>query len=115
MSRSDDDIAMGNDEHEELFPVIGGDDEPGTCGHEFGLGGITYYCERHPHEVDGYGPRFRHAAAIDEGHAERTDEQDGFGRADLMTWGEDGNGDGQDWEVAWGALAGYGAEDGGPS
>ena len=38
-NRSDDDIAMGVDEHEELFPVIGAPDEPGTPdpfgAHEF--------------------------------------------------------------------------------
>lgn len=83
------------------------------CSHEFELGGVAYACERLPHPVNGYGPEFRHAAAIDEGHAEHTDSGDG--EASLMTWGEDGNGDGQDWEIAWGTLAGYGAEGGDPS
>jgi hypothetical protein len=75
-----------------------------ACGHEYELGGVAYACERGPHAVDGYGPAFRHAARIDAGHAKGTDDGDGNGPADLVTWGEDEGGDGQDWEVAWGAV-----------
>jgi hypothetical protein len=76
------------------------------CGHELILGDVAYACERTPHQIDGYGYRFRHAARIDEQHARDTDEGDGFGRASLITWGEDAYGDAQDWEAAWGTLAG---------
>ncbi len=77
------------------------------CGHEHVIGGIAYGCERAPHPVDGYGPAFRHAAEIDEELAEGTDEDDGHGPATLVTWGEDGRGDGQDWEIDWGTIEGY--------
>lgn len=77
----------------------------GACGHEFELGGSIYACERAPHPVNGYLPLYRHAAAIDAELAAGTDEGDGNGAADLVTWGEDAAGDGQDWEVAWGSVA----------
>lgn len=76
-----------------------------TCGHEYELGDCTYTCERAPHPIGGHLPPYRHAAGIDAELAAGTDEGDGNGRADLVTWGEDSNGDGQDWEVAWGAVA----------
>ena len=78
---------------------------PSVCGHEFELGGSIYTCERAPHPVDGYLRLYRHAAGIDAELAVGTDEGDGNGPADLVTWGEDGAGDGQDWEVAWGSVA----------
>jgi hypothetical protein len=77
------------------------------CGHEYVLGGVAYGCERAPHPIDGYGPAFRHAAGIDEELAEGTDEGDGHGPATLVTWGEDGRGDGQDWEIDWGTVEDY--------
>jgi hypothetical protein len=46
------------------------------------------------------------------GLAEGTDEGDGDGPATLVTWGEDTNGDGQDWDVSWGDLAAYGTAPG---
>ena len=78
------------------------------CGHEYELSNVAYRCERAPHPVDGYSPPFRHAALIDAELAKGTDEEDGYGTADLLTWGEDDNGDGQDWEIAWGTVADYG-------
>jgi hypothetical protein len=92
-----------------VTPGAGTEGDAGECGHEYVLGGVAYGCERTPHEIDGYGPKFRHAAEIDAGFAEGTDEGDGHGPATLVTWGEDGNGDGQDWEIDWGTVAGYGA------
>lgn len=82
-------------------------DEP-TCSHEYVLGGVAYACERTPHPADGYGPAFRHAAEIDAELADGTDEGDGYDPATLVTWGEDGRGDGQDWEIGWGTVADYG-------
>jgi hypothetical protein len=70
-----------------------------TCGHEYELGAVSYACERPPHPVDGYGPAFRHAAEIDVEPA----------KGSLVTWGEDGNGGGQDWGISWDVLADYGA------
>jgi hypothetical protein len=78
------------------------------CGHEYVLGGVAYGCESAPHPIDGYGPPFRHAAEIDAEFAEGTDEGDGYGPATLVTWGEDGKGDGQDWDIDWGTIADYG-------
>ena len=80
-----------------------------VCGHEYVLGDVAYRCERPPHPADGYGPGFRHAAGIDAGLAEWTDEGGGDGPATLVTWGEDSQGDGQGWEIAWGTIADYGA------
>jgi hypothetical protein len=74
-----------------------------TCGHEHTIGVVAYRCERTPHPVDGHGPDFRHAAKIDAEQAKGTDEGDGRGTADLVTWGEDALGDGQDWAIDWGA------------
>jgi hypothetical protein len=84
-------------------------DEQEECGHEYVLGGIAYGCERAPHLIDGHGPAFRHAAGIDAELAEGTDEGDGHGPATLVTWGEDGNGEGQDWEIDWGTIEDYAA------
>ena len=81
-----------------------------TCGHEHVIGNVAYRCERAPHPIGGYGATFRHAAAIDEEHARGTDEGDGGGPADLVTWGEDEQGDGQDREIAWGAVGTYGTD-----
>ena len=86
-----------------------------VCGHEFILGDVAYNCERPPHLVDGHGLRYRHVATIDAGLAKGTDEGDGFGNATLVTWGEDGNGAGQDWEIAWGSVADHDAACGGAS
>jgi hypothetical protein len=33
---------------------------------------------------------------------------DGHGPATRVTWGEDGQGDRQDWDIAWGSVADYG-------
>jgi hypothetical protein len=99
------------------IPEIAGRNQlAALCGHEFSYGGVAYSCERMPHETDGYGSLFRHAAPIDAGHAEGTDEGDGHGEADLLTWGEDGPwpdgpGEGQDSSVAWGTIAEYIASD----
>lgn len=82
---------------------------PQACGHEHGYGGVAYRCERAPHPVDGYGPEFRHAARIDAGHAREVGDIDGMGTPDLLTWGEDGNGDAQDTEVDWGTVGDYGS------
>ncbi len=46
---------------------------------------------------------------IDEELAEGTDEGDGHGPATLVTWGEDGRGDGQDREIDWGTVEDYAA------
>lgn len=79
------------------------------CGHEYVLGGIAYSCELEAgHPVDGYGPAFRHAARIDEQHAKGTGDEASDGPATLVTWGEDSQGEGQDWAIAWGAIASYG-------
>jgi hypothetical protein len=81
-----------------------------TCGHEHEFG---YRCERTPHPVNDPqgsnipGAPYRHAAAISAEHAKGTDEDDGHGEADLITWGEDDNGDGQDWDVAWGDVTDF--------
>jgi predicted nucleic acid-binding Zn-ribbon protein len=79
-----------------------------ACGHEFSLSGVRYRCERAPHPVDGYGPAHRHAAGIDEELAEGTGDPASDGPATLVTWGEDSQGDGQDWAIAWGTVEGYG-------
>lgn len=99
-----------------LAAVTAERDEARVCGHEFVLGDVGYRCERMPHEIDGYGSLFRHAAGVDAELAEGTDEGDGRGDADLVTWGEDGPwpdgpGEGQDWELAWGTIAEYIASD----
>ena len=78
-----------------------------ACGHEYVIGNVAYACERQPHPTDGYDAEHRHAAPIDAEMAKGTDEHDGFGPADLVTWGEDGNGDGQDWAIAWGPAEAY--------
>lgn len=81
----------------------------GACGHECEQGGVGYRCERPAgHPIDGYGPKFRHAAGIDADLAEGTDEGDGFGTADLVTWGEDEIGGEQDVAVDWGTIEAYG-------
>lgn len=67
-----------------------------TCGHEFERGGVAYACERIPHPVGGHGSRFRHAATVD-----------GTDPASRITWAETASGDGQDWTVGWGTVAGY--------
>jgi len=84
------------------------EEKTGLCGHEYAHGGVAYKCERKPHPVDGYGPKFRHAAGLGTELAEGTDWGDGDGPATLLTWGEDGNGDGQDWDTDWGTVEGYG-------
>ena len=82
-----------------------------TCGHEFSLSGVRYQCERPPHPVDDGSniPKApcRHAAAIDAELAEGTGEDDGQGEADLITWGEDETGEGQDWDLAWGDVTSF--------
>jgi hypothetical protein len=78
-----------------------------ACGHGCEIGNTAYTCERAPHAIDGYDAEHRHAATIGEELAKGTDENDGFGPADVVTWGEDGNGDGQNWEVAWGTVEAY--------
>jgi hypothetical protein len=79
-----------------------------TCGHEFSLSGVGYRCERTPHPIDDGSniPKapYRHAAAIDAEIAEGTEEHEGQGEADLITWGEDETGEGQDWDLAWGDV-----------
>jgi hypothetical protein len=86
-----------------LFP-------PSACGHVCVIGDVSYACEREPHLTGGYstgadhGPQFFHAAAIDAAMAKGTDEEDGFGEATLVTWGEDSAGDAQGWSLAWGTL-----------
>lgn len=35
------------------------------CGHRYVLGDVEYECERPPHPVDGYGPKYRHVSGID--------------------------------------------------
>jgi RyR domain len=90
------------------------DHKQAPCGHEYVLGGVAYACERAPHEIDGYGLAFRHAAEVDGGFAKGTDEGDGHGPATLATWGEDSQGEGQDWEIAWGSVEAYGNPEPGP-
>jgi hypothetical protein len=78
------------------------------CGHEFSYANVTYACQRAPHEIDGRKPRHRHAAGIDAGLAARLDGSgDDRGEPDLLTWGEDEIGDGQEPEVAWGTVKDY--------
>lgn len=83
---------------------------PALCGHEFSYGGVAYKCERAPHPIDGNGPPCRHASPIDAELARRLGEDDDEdrGEADLLTWGEDDTGDGQEVEAAWGTVADYG-------
>jgi hypothetical protein len=78
------------------------------CGHEHSYGGVAYRCQRAPHPVDGHGLEFRHAARIDAELAERTGDVDGDGTPDLLTWEGDEPGDGENTEVAWGAVEDYG-------
>ena len=78
------------------------------CGHECEYANVIYTCERAPHEIDGYKPRFRHAAGIDAGLAERlNDPDDERGEPDLLTWGEDEIGGAQEPEVDWGTVEDY--------
>ena len=78
------------------------------CGHEFSYANVTYTCQRAAHEIDGRKPRHRHAAGIDAGLAARLDDPDGDrGEPDLLTWGEDEIGDGQEPEVDWGTVEDY--------
>ena len=93
----------------ETPPAAAAPGQAAPCGHEFELGDVRYACARPAHPVGGSGPAFRHACDIGAELARGTDEGDGHGKADLLTWGEDGNGDGQDWEIAWGTLEGYAA------
>jgi len=79
------------------------------CGHEHEYGGIAYSCERPPHPVDGHKERHRHAARIDAELAERTGDIDGNGTPDLLTWEGEEPGDGENTEVAWGTVEGYGS------
>ena len=76
--------------------VLGEGQPPGassTVRWDDALGGAA---EAAPHRV------------IDADMAKGTGEDDGDGEATLVTWGEDGQGDGQDWEIAWGTVAAYG-------
>jgi len=80
------------------------------CGHEFSYANVAYACQRAPHEIDGYESRHRHAAGIDAELAARLDDPDGDrGEPDLLTWGEDEIGDGQEPAADWGTVEDYAA------
>ncbi len=76
------------------------------CGSEGHYGGVVYFCERAPHSVDDHSLASRHAAQIDAELARFTDEGDGHGTADLVTWEDDGE-DGDNWEIEWGTVEQY--------